>query len=62
MPMQEAATKCKGMMDGREFDDMKIKATYSSDEAYYRSQGGEWLFSVPGAPGLLRAFQPLPGA
>ncbi len=40
---QDAAVKLKAMMDGREFDDRKVKATYASDDQYYKSQAGEWL-------------------
>jgi splicing factor U2AF subunit len=31
------------MMDGREFDGHKVKATYVTENEYYRAQGGEWI-------------------
>ncbi|KAL6755416.1 hypothetical protein V8C86DRAFT_2678580 [Haematococcus lacustris] len=40
---QEAATRCKAMMDGREFDGNLVKVTYVTEQDYFRAQAGEWL-------------------
>jgi hypothetical protein len=39
----DASKKCQVAMDGREFDDRKIKAVHVPDEVYYRSQANEWV-------------------
>jgi splicing factor U2AF subunit len=39
----DASAKCKAAMDGRDFDDRKIKASYVPDEVYYRSAANEWV-------------------
>jgi len=45
------ATKCKEMMDGRLFDDSKVKATYTTEVDYNRAAAGEWIVEgeVPAA-------------
>jgi hypothetical protein len=37
------ATKCKEMMDGRSFDENKVKATYATEAEYNRAAAGEWI-------------------
>jgi hypothetical protein len=37
------ATKCKEMMDGRLFDESKVKATYATEVDYNRAAAGEWI-------------------
>jgi len=41
------ATKCKQMMDGRMFDDNKVKANYSTEFDFSRAQQGEWIQAAP---------------
>jgi len=40
---QEGAAKCKAVMDGRQFDDNKIRASYVTEQDFYRAHAGEWL-------------------
>jgi hypothetical protein len=30
-------------MDGREFDDRRIKASHAPDERYYKALDGQWV-------------------
>ncbi len=40
---QDDAVKCKQMMDGRQFDDRTVKATYSTEMDFSRAVAGEWI-------------------
>lgn len=52
------ATKCKEMMDGRMFDDNKVKADYVTELDYNRARAGEWILQGPGLPAGLPAGLP----
>ncbi len=41
------AKKCKGIMDGRSFDDRTVKATFSNEYDFVRAQQGEWIQAIP---------------
>ena len=41
------AKKCKDMMDGRDFDDRKVKASFSNEFDFMRAQQGEWITAAP---------------
>jgi len=41
--VQENAAKCKGQMEGRDFDDSKIKTSYVSDQDYWKAVNNEWV-------------------
>lgn len=58
------AAKCKEMMDGRMFDDNKVKCTHVTEIDYNRAAAGEWirpgqLPPVPAAP--VQPFSSIPG-
>jgi len=52
------ATKCKEMMDGRMFDENKVKATYATEAEYNRAAAGEWI--VEDAIAAMLGGLPLP--
>uniref|UniRef100_A0A383VCI1 RRM domain-containing protein n=1 Tax=Tetradesmus obliquus TaxID=3088 RepID=A0A383VCI1_TETOB len=41
------AAKCKQMMDGRLFDDNKVKASHVTEVDYNRAAAGEWITPAP---------------
>jgi len=38
-----AAEKCKAAMDGRQFDDSTIKATFVAEPDFYKAYHGDWF-------------------
>lgn len=40
---QDGASKCKNAMDGRQFDENKVRASFITEQDFYRAQAGEWL-------------------
>eukprot|EP00198_Chlamydomonas_reinhardtii_P003163 XP_001692499.1 predicted protein [Chlamydomonas reinhardtii] len=41
------AQRCQQTMDGRMFDENKVRAVYVSEADFFRAQAGEWLPRVP---------------
>jgi hypothetical protein len=52
------------MMDGRMFDECKVKATFVTEVDFSRAKMGEWVqhgLGLPGPPMGMGAAAPLPG-
>lgn len=54
----DEANKCKGMMDGRTFDESLVKAVCCTDTDFLRAQAGDWFVPVTPTAGLPMAGLP----